>query len=406
MKLMPAFPRQIVMQVACASLLFYGTAQLPAELNETWPMPSDSWHFSTILGSDDAFTTNSNSSGNSFDITVNEFNGFGFYQSEDLAGGTPPLQSNNILGVRWTYTSDAQNAEDVPDVRLRMTARDGSFTQSYVMQDAFYQDGHSSPNVPTNERDYIFQSFADIPPFLVNGAPFAEADGYVLAFDVLSFNRTNANRLGKTLRLKKVEAFGLNPGDLGSPSNVLNTNFGSDDQGWEISDTHIGGQEVVHVRNERGLGIRTSGPGLPVPGDPIGYNFSYGWWTLKDAFTLKPNHVYRVHYIVSVDSNNGTGETDAVPTRLRFSDPKLDFAATVSVGSNFFGETGGNPDNAGKSYVAWVSFPPELAVTETPITIYWEVWQDAQPNPSGSSMFIKHLQIKEYPYALPPPQTP
>lgn len=376
--------------VTMASMAYAGN-----QFQDSWDMPEETWEFTTIVGDGDSFTTATTPT--SFNITVNEFDAFGFYESDDLADTTPPLQSTNILGVEWTYTSDAENAEDVPEVRFRMTARDGSYTQLYVLQDAYYQDGHESANVPTNGNSYTFQSFADVPQSILNGRPSADSDGYVLAFDVLSFNDSNPNRLGKTVALENVTAVSLTPGDIGTPDDTFDALLPNDQEGWMESDDELGGRTVEHIVNEHGIGIRTDGPGQP---SEETYDFSFGWWVKPEAFTLNPNKIYRVKLVVKLEgSDDESGPEDAVPTRLRFSDSNLDFSASVRVGSLQNGDMDNNPTPEGRTYFAWIAFPPELAEAEVPIDIFWEVWQDAQPIPEGSSMFLKELQIKEYDFS-------
>ncbi len=406
--LSPLHLRKAVLSTACAGIVCAISTASASKLEVVYPMPDERWEYTPILGADDAITTETlepvdfddppvPTISNEIRFRINETGAFGFYQTTDLVDEDTPLESLNILGVKWHLTTDAENPEDVPEFRLRATAGDASFTQTYVLQDAFANDDHDSENIPLAGKDYVFQSFTDVPPFIVNGFPTEDVDGLAVAFDVMSFVTENVGRIGKYIGLKEVEAVSYTPGSLKGPELVYNESLGNGSIDWEMSDTMLGGYDIEHLRTEKGLGIRTFGPAGPDTVNPDQFNFSFGWWEKADVFTLEPGKIYRVKFVATLDSVDGEdSELDAIPTRLRFADENLDFTATVELGANFAGETEGNPSGESQNFFAWVAFPPELAEENASISVYWDVWQDLQPVDEGVSIFLKNLQIFSY----------
>ena len=378
--------------VLMLAMLATPLAAQPPQLSWDFDLPDARWNFTKIMGPSDAFTTEARADG--FAISPNHYDSFGFYETP-VGHSSPPLHAANILAVRWVIGTSAASPEDVPDFRLRMTARDGSFTQTYIVQDAFKNDGHLSSVTPVSGRDLVFQTYTDVPASAVNGRG---GDGFALAFDVMSFSRESGQRLNEDVVLKHVEVRALTPGDLGTnEGNVYEADFRSGDDGWSRSDTTIGGHRVEHTTHQNGIGIRTFGPGQ---GDPINdihsFNFPYGWWTRQNAFTMREGRVYRVKLTVRVDPNDGTTNLDrSVPTRLRFATPYHDYVAEVQLGSQpATGDTDGNPSFDGRTFFAWIATPPGLG--DVPVDLYWEVWQDLQPVPTGSSMILQDLEIKAW----------
>ena len=388
----------IVMTALLASAAAH--AQPPREDPFVHVLPEDAelWEFTQILGNDGAITSEEGVT--SHVLTLEEFDAFGYYETDKPTSDTIAL-NGNILVADWVVGTSADNPENVPDFRLRLSAKDGTYTQAYLIQDAFTSDGHESPTVPAAGEPKTYRTLSYIPQSARNGVPSEESDGFVAALDILEFKGTNDARLGESVFLEAVAVQVLQPNSFGGgpPIFILNRDLGQDAERdrWTASGDDVGGQQVEHIADSRGIGIRTFGElGEDPIGTPFDTDFYFGWWGLEDAFTAEAGKFYRVNWVVEVDSPDSDTDDvqEVVPSRLRIQNDKLDYVATAVAGANILGDVTNNPDSAGKEFFTWLTFPEGL--DGEPVDLFFDVWQSEEDLPEGTTIILKQVQIKDF----------
>lgn len=314
---------------------------------------------------------------------------FGFWGTDDPIDGGRFI-GGTIVDVEWVVTSSAESPEDVPDFRLRLTANDGSSTQDYLIQDAFFMDSHPSGTVPTGLMSKTFRTLHWVPNSVVNNLPPLSRPGYFAAFDVLEFKGNNPARFANATILESVNFSSFEPNPAGGTETVLENflNSSSGRAGWDQSERDIAGIPVRHrTSDEFGIGIQTMGVATSS-------EISFGWWFLNRAFLVEPDSIYRIEWTVQTIAEDGLSESaDAVNTRLRVQDSHLDFVASAITGALPDSEDiTNNPSPNGTSFVAYMAFP-EALVGER-MNVFFDVWQDnRQDRRSDITMYLREFRV-------------
>ena len=411
----PGDPRAIVGNTATITVLGSTTIDF-CPLNV---LPAE-WEFAQVIPFNTPVRlTPSSVPGQGFSVTLQAANTFGFLQTKDTDATIIPSPGNGkVLHVLWTIGSNQASAYNLPTFRLRASARDASFTQEHIFQEATHEN--KPPVIMPVNTDLGPRNFESVyycPASLTNNYPTVASNGIILAFDVLQFGDNTNGAENSRLDLKKIVYSAFDPDGLGAKTNVLDLDFSDGDShnftplNFHTTTTpadtcQYDGILPSELRDDLGgLSIEPSDPpnGIsPCPNSPSKLNFSMGIWekTFNQAsgehWEVAADTLYKVEFTLASDA---PALNPSHTARLRFTvgeqgsianEYATEFTSTAIV--NAIQDTSFDPRGGGKLYTAFVKFPP--TTVGLPVKVSYDVYWANET--TGGKITLKDLKVWAY----------
>ncbi len=351
----------------------------------------DDWEFAQIIpnpvsGDLTEGLTGQQAAGTGFNITQDANNTFGFMQTRDEAASlVPSAGPGNIMYHTWVFASDAERPRDVPAIRLRNIKGDQPWAQTHEYQ----QPSSAIELVPTEAMgDVEMTAVSWVPPARTGGDP--ARDGFILAFDILSFGVTGVP--DTVVTVKEVKVSYKSEDSLANEQLVYQHDYSTGDtDGFDPpNEAGIPGAILpVTAISDVGLGVISSGPpgALDTNTNQL-EEFAFGWWErIVDEWIIEAGKIYRIDY-----SLGSTAPTinEHITARLRLTAGENDFIAVTVVDAG--SEDISIPSEGSRQLRAYVNFPDVLA--GEPVKISFD---GLQTNPAASGgIYFEELTVRSF----------
>lgn len=256
---------------------------------------------------------------------------FGFWSSAD---GNIPFVPGRIYRLRATVSTDVTDANQVPQLRLRINDNVAQSAMSLVAGSS-----GSAVAVPVPGGTAYTELFYP-PQGLASRSP-----GMIISFDILNFDPGDSPT--GTLLLDSVQVDTLIPSALGTATSVASYTFDTTSEGWAFGTAPLA------------FGEPTSGSGAGALVLTATSNTSnFGFWTSPGVAPIEANKIYRATFMVST---NLTDPTTVPQARMRLFDTTSQMSGVLSIASSNTAESA--PGTTATPYEVYLLPPDALAGT-------------------------------------------